>query len=88
LYTHPKVLDVQIVGVPDEKYGEIPVAFVRKKEGTDCSEEEIRQFCTGKIAKYKIPEHVIFVDSYPMTASGKIQKYKLREQFMINRQES
>jgi fatty-acyl-CoA synthase len=82
LYNHPKILDVQIVGVPDEKYGEIPVAFVRKKEGVELTAEEIREFCLGKIAKYKIPEHVIFVDSYPMTASGKIQKFKLREQFI------
>jgi fatty-acyl-CoA synthase len=82
IYTHPKVLDVQIVGVPDEKYGEIPVAFVRKKEGAELSAEEVINYCVGKIAKYKIPVQVIFVDQYPMTASGKIQKYKLREQYM------
>jgi fatty-acyl-CoA synthase len=82
LYTHPKVLDIQIVGVPDEKYGEVSVAFIRKKEGVDCTEEEIIEFCKGNIARYKIPSQVIFVDKYPMTASGKIQKYKLREAFI------
>ncbi|WP_089966985.1 AMP-binding protein [Lihuaxuella thermophila] len=82
IYTHPKVLDVQIVGVPDEKYGEIPVAFVRKKEGEELSAEDVINYCVGKIAKYKIPVQVIFVEEYPMTASGKIQKYKLREQYV------
>ncbi|MBA4547668.1 AMP-binding protein [Thermoactinomyces intermedius] len=82
LYMHPKVLDVQIVGVPDEKYGEVSVAFIRKKEGVNCTEEEIIEFCKGNIARYKIPSQVIFVDKYPMTASGKIQKYKLREAFI------
>lgn len=82
LYTHPKVLDVQIVGVPDEKYGEISVAFIRKKEGVECTEEEIIEFCKGKIARFKIPSQVIFVHNYPMTASGKIQKYKLREAYV------
>jgi fatty-acyl-CoA synthase len=81
LYTHPKVLDVQVVGVPDEHYGEIPVAFIRKKMA-DLTAEEIKEFCRGKIAKYKIPAYVIFVDAYPMTANGKIQKYRLREAFV------
>lgn len=70
------------MGVPDEKYGEVSVAFIRKKEGVDCTEEEIIEFCKGNIARYKIPSQVIFVDKYPMTASGKIQKYKLREAFI------
>jgi fatty-acyl-CoA synthase len=82
LYTHPAIMDVQVVGVPDEKYGEIPVAFVRKKDGVSVTAEEIREYCMGQIARYKIPEHVIFVDEYPMTANGKIQKYKLREHFV------
>lgn len=81
LYKHPKILDIQIVGVPDEKYGEVVVAFVRKKEGVNCSAEEIIQFCEGKIANYKIPSQVVFVEEYPVTANGKIQKYKLREAF-------
>ncbi|TCS94744.1 AMP-binding protein [Hazenella coriacea] len=86
IYTHPKVLDVQVVGIPDEKYGEISIAFVRKKEGVNISEEEIKSYCKGQIAKYKIPTQVIFVDQYPMTASGKIQKYRLREQYLEQQQ--
>ena len=79
LYAHPKVADVQIYGVPDRKYGEQVMAAVKLKEGVTCSEEEIRDFCKGRIANYKIPFYVRFVDEYPMTASGKIQKFKLRE---------
>jgi fatty-acyl-CoA synthase len=79
LYTHPKILDVQIVGVPDEKYGEQVAAFIRVKEGETLTSEEVRAFCEGKIARYKIPRYVFFVDEYPMTASGKIQKFRLRE---------
>ncbi len=79
LYTHPKVSDVQVYGVPDRKYGEQVMAAVKLKEGISCSEEEIREFCKGRIANYKVPAYVKFVDEYPMTASGKIQKFKLRE---------
>lgn len=81
LYQHPKVLDVQVTGVPDEKYGEEAAAWIILKEGQIATEEEIREFCTGKISRHKIPRYIFFVDSYPMTASGKIQKFKLREQF-------
>ncbi|TQK63592.1 fatty-acyl-CoA synthase [Brevibacillus sp. AG162] len=80
LYTHPKVLDVQIVGVPDAKYGEQVLACIRVKPHETLSEEEVRNYCEGKIAHYKIPRYIQFVDEYPMTASGKIQKFKLREQ--------
>ncbi|MFC4076715.1 AMP-binding protein [Salinithrix halophila] len=79
LYTHPDILDVQIVGVPDEKYGEELMAWVRVREGKKMTVEDIRAFCDGRIARYKIPRYVKIVSSYPMTASGKIQKYKLRE---------
>ncbi|MBN1141190.1 MAG: AMP-binding protein, partial [Deltaproteobacteria bacterium] len=79
LYTHPKVSDVQVYGVPDRKYGEQVMAAVKLKEGVACTEQEIRDFCKGRIANYKIPYYVKFVDEYPMTASGKIQKFKLRE---------
>ncbi len=82
LYLHPKVLDVQVVGVPHEKFGEEVVAWIQLKEGETATVEEIREFCLGKIARYKVPKHIAFCDSYPMTASGKIQKYKLREQSM------
>ncbi|GAB1531208.1 MULTISPECIES: AMP-binding protein [Brevibacillus] len=80
LYTHPKVLDVQIIGVPDVKYGEQVLACIRIKPHETLSEDEVRDYCEGKIAHYKIPRYIQFVDEYPMTASGKIQKFKLREQ--------
>lgn len=79
LYTHPKISDVQVYGVPDRKYGEQVMAAVILKKGVDMAEEEVREFCRGKIANYKIPKYVKFVEGYPMTASGKIQKFKLRE---------
>ena len=79
LYTHPKISDVQVYGVPDRKYGEQVMAAVKVKDGVTCSEDEIRDFCKGRIANYKIPCYIKFVDEYPMTASGKIQKFKLRE---------
>lgn len=80
LYTHPKVLDVQVVGVPDPKYGEQVLACIRVKPGEALTEEEVLEYCQGKIARYKIPRYIQVVDEYPMTASGKIQKFKLREQ--------
>jgi fatty-acyl-CoA synthase len=79
LYTHPGISDVQVYGVPDRKYGEQVMAAVILKKGVAMSEEEVREFCRGKIANYKIPKYVRFVEAYPMTASGKIQKFKLRE---------
>ncbi len=79
LYTHPKIFDVQVVGVPDERYGEQVAAFVKVKEGETLSPDEVKAFCDGRIARYKIPYYVHLVQEYPMTASGKIQKYKLRE---------
>jgi fatty-acyl-CoA synthase len=79
LYHHPKVLDVQVVGVPDAKSGEEVMAWVRLKEGESATAEEIRAYCQGKISRYKIPRYVAFCNEYPMTASGKVQKYKLRE---------
>ena len=79
LYTMPGVEDVQVVGVPDEKYGEVVGAFVRRKADSDISEEDVQEYARARIARYKAPKHVFFIDEYPMTASGKIQKYKLRE---------
>jgi fatty-acyl-CoA synthase len=79
LYTHPKVGEVQVIGIPNARLGEIVVAWVRLRPGVTATEEEIRAFCQGQIAYYKIPEHVRFVDEFPATLSGKIQKYKMRE---------
>jgi fatty-acyl-CoA synthase len=79
LYTHPDVADVQVVGVPDPKYGEELLAAVRLRPGANVSEEEVRDFCRGKIAHYKVPRYVRFVDEFPMTVTGKVQKYKMRE---------
>jgi fatty-acyl-CoA synthase len=79
LYTHPKVSDIQVYGVPDKKYGEQVMASIILKKGQTMTEDEVRDFCRDKIANYKIPKYVNFVDSYPMTASGKIQKFKMRE---------
>ncbi|WP_199724118.1 AMP-binding protein [Methanohalophilus sp. RSK] len=79
LYTIDGVRDAQVVGIPDERYGEIVGAFVMLQEGADLSEEDIREYSMEKIARYKVPKHVFIVDEYPMTASGKIQKFKLRE---------
>lgn len=79
LYTHPKIKDVQVVGVPSKKYGEEVMAFIQLNPEQISTEEEIKDFCRGKIARYKIPKYVAFIESYPTTASGKIQKYKLRE---------
>lgn len=84
LYTHSHVKDVQVVGVPSEKYGEEVMAFIQLKENVKLSAEEVQEFCRGKIARYKIPRYVEFVKSYPTTTNGKIQKYKLREQAIKN----
>ena len=80
LYRHPKVQDVQVIGVPDPKYGEEICAWIKLKEGQSASEQEIKEFCKGNIAHYKIPRYVIFVDEFPMTVTGKVQKFVMREQ--------
>ena len=79
LYTHPEVSDVQVYGVPDVKYGEKVAAAVKLREGSGLTAEDVQNYCRENIAYYKVPEYVDFVEDYPMTASGKIQKYKLRE---------
>jgi fatty-acyl-CoA synthase len=79
LYTHPKIDEAQVVGIPNARLGEIVAAWVRLRPGVEATEEEIRTFCQGQIAYYKIPEYVRFVDDFPATLSGKIQKYKIRE---------
>ncbi|WLD92107.1 AMP-binding protein [Alkalihalobacillus sp. AL-G] len=80
LYTHPAIVDVQVIGIPDEKYGEKVAACIQVRDGEKVTTEDIKSYCDGKISRYKIPEYIFIVDEYPMTASGKIQKYKLREQ--------
>lgn len=80
LIRHPKVADVQVIGVPDAFFGEELLAVVRPKEGQQLTEEELREFCRGHISHQKIPRYFQFVDAYPMTATGKVQKYRLREQ--------
>ena len=79
LYTHPKVGEAQVIGIPNARLGEIVVAWIRVRPGTEATEQEIKDFCQGQIAYYKIPEHVRFVTEFPATLSGKIQKYKMRE---------
>jgi fatty-acyl-CoA synthase len=79
LYTHPAVKDVQVIGVPDERYGEELCAWVILNDGASATEQEIKDYCKGQIAHYKIPRYVMFVDGWPMTVSGKVQKYKMRE---------
>ncbi|MBU9480683.1 AMP-binding protein [Burkholderia multivorans] len=79
IYQHPKVLDVQVVGVPDSKYGEEMCAWIIAKAGERPTDQEIREFCQGQIAHYKIPRYIRFVDAYPLTATGKVQKFKIRE---------
>jgi fatty-acyl-CoA synthase len=79
LYSHPDVADVQVVGVPDERYGEELMAWVIRREGASLDDEGVRAFCRGAIAHYKVPRYVGFVDAFPMTITGKVQKFKLRE---------
>ncbi|MCE7698827.1 MAG: AMP-binding protein, partial [Methanobacterium paludis] len=80
IHAMPEVRDVQVVGIPDEKYGEIVVAFVIPEDDVDLKEEDVRDHAIEKIARYKVPKHVFIVEEFPLTASGKIQKFKLREQ--------
>ncbi|HLG45573.1 MAG TPA: AMP-binding protein [Reyranella sp.] len=80
LYRHPKVQDVQVIGVPDPKYGEEICAWIKLREGQSATPEEIKEFCKGQIAHYKIPRYIEFVGEFPMTITGKIQKFVMREQ--------
>jgi fatty-acyl-CoA synthase len=79
LYSHPDIEDVQVIGVPDAKYGEELCAWIRVRAGSDLTEEQVKQFCTGKIAHYKVPRYVRFTAEFPMTVTGKVQKFKMRE---------
>jgi fatty-acyl-CoA synthase len=80
LYTHPDILDAQVIGVPDEKYGEELCAWIRMKEGAEpLDADKVREFCTGQLAHYKIPRYVEIVEEFPMTVTGKIRKVEMRE---------
>jgi fatty-acyl-CoA synthase len=79
LYRHPKIQDVQVIGVPDDRYGEEICAWIRLRAGANANEEEIKAFCRERIAHYKVPRYIKFVDEFPMTVTGKIQKFVMRE---------
>jgi fatty-acyl-CoA synthase len=83
LYQHPKVQDVQVIGVPDARYGEEICAWIRLREGVTATTDEILAFCSGQIAHYKIPRYVKFVDMFPMTVTGKVQKFAMRDQMIV-----
>ena len=79
LHTHAKVTDVHVIGVPDRKYGEEVCAWIRLRDGVEATEEEFRDFCRGQIANFKIPRYVRFSSEFPMTVTGKVQKFRMRE---------
>ncbi len=80
LYGHPGIADVQVIGVPDQRYGEELMACVIRREGAELDEDAVREFCRGRIAHFKVPRYVRFVDAFPMTVTGKVQKFKMREE--------
>ena len=79
IYTHPKVQDVQVIGVPDPKYGEEAYAAIILKEGESMTSEEMRAYITARLARHKVPRYIEFTDAFPMNAAGKVLKYKMRE---------
>jgi fatty-acyl-CoA synthase len=79
LYTHPEIEDVQVIGVPDVNYGEELCAWIKLRPGAELTAEQVREFCAGKIAHYKIPRYVRVTPEFPMTVTGKVQKFKMRE---------
>jgi fatty-acyl-CoA synthase len=79
LFTHPKVAEVAVFGIPDDFYGEVVMAWIKLHEGETATEEEIKEFCKGKITHFKIPKYICFVDEFPMTVTGKLQKFRMRE---------
>ncbi len=85
LYRHPAVEQVEVIGVPDERYGEELCAWIKLREGETTSAEELRQFCEGRIAHFKIPRYIRFVDDFPMTVTGKVQKFAMREEMARER---
>ncbi len=79
IYTHPAVQDVQVIGVPDKKYGEEAMACIILKEGMTVTEPEMRDYITASMARHKVPRYIEFTDAFPMNAAGKVLKYKMRE---------
>ena len=79
LYTHPLITDVQVIGVPDKRYGEELLASIVMRPGATLTEDDVREYCRGQIAHFKIPRYVNFVDSFPMTVTGKVQKFRMRQ---------
>ena len=80
LYTHPDIVDVQVIGLPDVRYGEEVMAWIHLRDGADTTDEDIKEFCRASIAHFKVPRYIKFTDTFPMTITGKIQKFKMREQ--------
>jgi fatty-acyl-CoA synthase len=79
LYAHPEIADVQVFGVPDERFGEQVCAWIILKDGVELDEDGLREFCAGRVARSKIPRYVRFVDVFPLTVTGKVQKFRMRE---------
>lgn len=79
LYENDKIEDAQVIGIPDERLGEEICAWIKLKGGQEATEQEIKDFCHGKISHFKIPKYILFVNEFPMTVTGKIQKFKMRE---------
>jgi fatty-acyl-CoA synthase len=88
LRTNPKIVDVYVYGIPDERIGEEVAAAIKLKQDESATTNEIREFCDGRIARFKIPRQIRFVDSFPMTASGKVQKFRLREMHIAEQTEA
>jgi len=82
LFTHPKIEAAQVVGLPDQKYGEELCAWIKLRSGETMTENEVREYCVGKIAHFKIPRHICFVPDFPMTVTGKVQKFLIRKNMM------
>ena len=80
LFQYPAVESAEVIGVPDKKYGEEICAWIKLRPGHEASQQEIRDFCRDNIAHFKIPRYILFVDEFPMTITGKVQKFKMREQ--------